>query len=197
MASGLPGLTPLLVPITLDTLWIVTPAALSVAFVGILESLLTAKLVDEITDTPSDKTRETWALGIANILAGCYGGIGGCAMIGQTVVNVQIGRARTRLSTVVAALVLLLLVTALSALMAKIPMVALAAVMMVVAGKTLDWKSVQWTTLRRMPLLQTCVMVTTVAITVWTGNLAIGVAAGVVLAMVAPRMKTQAHVVPR
>ena len=126
----------------LETLQIIWPTALSVAFVGLLETLLTAKLVDDITDTKSNKSRESWALGVANIAAGFYGGIAGCAMIGQTVVNVKIGRARTRLSTIVAALVLLLLVTGLSELMAQIPMVALAAVMMIVALKTINWHSV-------------------------------------------------------
>jgi SulP family sulfate permease len=100
-------------------------------------------------------------------------------MIGQTVVNVQIGRARTRVSTVVAALVLLLLVTVLSDLMAQIPMVALAAVMMVVALKAVDWNSVQPRTLKRSPISELGVMAVTVAITVWTGNLALGVVAGV------------------
>lgn len=133
MAPGLPGITPLLVPLNLDTLQIIWPTALSVAFVGLLETLLTAKLVDDLTDTRSHKGRKSWALGVANIAAGFYGGIAGCAMIGQTVVNVKIGQARTRVSTVVAALVLLLLVTGLSDLMAQIPMVALAAVMMIVA----------------------------------------------------------------
>jgi SulP family sulfate permease len=184
MAPGLPGLTPLLVPLDLETLRIIWPTALSVAFVGLLETLLTAKLVDDLTATRSHKGRESWALGVANIAAGLYGGIAGCAMIGQTVVNVKIGRARSRVSTVVAALVLLLLVTGLSALMAQIPMAALAAVMMIVAIKTVNWHSVRPSTLRRMPIPETLVMMVTVAITVATGNLALGVAAGVLLAMV-------------
>jgi SulP family sulfate permease len=184
MAPGLPGITQLLVPLDLETLRIIWPTALSVAFVGLLETLLTAKLVDELTDTRSHKGRESWALGIANIAAAFYGGIAGCAMIGQTVVNVRIGRARTRVSTAVAALVLLLLVTGLSHLMAQIPMVALAAVMMIVALKTINWHSVQPATLKRMPVPETLVMVVTVAVTVATGNLALGVAAGVLLAMV-------------
>jgi sulfate permease, SulP family len=184
MAPGLPGITPFSVPLTLETLRIVWPTALSVAFVGLLETLLTAKLVDDLTNTRSNKTRESWALGIANIAAGFYGGIAGCAMIGQTVVNVKIGRARTRLSTVVAALALLLLVTGLSGLMAQIPMVALAAVMMIVAIKTVNWHSVSPATLKRMPLPETIVMAVTVAVTVATGNLAIGVAVGVVVAMI-------------
>ena len=184
MAPGLPSITPFLVPLNLETLQIIWPTALSVAFVGLLETLLTAKLVDEVTDTRSNKARESWALGIANIVAGFYGGIAGCAMIGQTVVNVKIGRARTRVSTVVAALVLLLLVTGLSDLMAQIPMVALAAVMMIVAIKTVNWHSVRPATLKRMPIPETLVMAVTVAMTVATGNLALGVAAGVLLAMV-------------
>lgn len=183
MAPGLPGITPLLVPLNLETLQIVWPTALSVAFVGLLESLLTAKLVDDLTDTRSHKGKESWALGVANIFAGLYGGIAGCAMIGQTVVNVKIGSARTRISTVVAAVVLLLLVTALSQVMAQIPMVALAAVMMIVALKTLNWHSIAPATLKRMPVPETLVMVLTVAITVWTGNLALGVVGGVLLAM--------------
>jgi SulP family sulfate permease len=183
MASGMPGITPFLVPLNLETLRIVWPTALSVAFVGLLESLLTAKLVDELTDTRSNKGRESWALGVANILAGFYGGIAGCAMIGQTVVNVQIGGGRSRISTACAAVVLLLLVTSLSAVMARIPMVALAAVMMIVALKTVNWHSLRPSTLRRMPLPETAVMAVSVAVTVWTGNLALGVAAGVMLAM--------------
>lgn len=184
MAPGLPGITQLSVPLNLETLRIIWPTALSVGFVGLLETLLTAKLVDELTDTRSHKGREFWALGIANIAAAFYGGIAGCAMIGQTVVNVRIGRARTRVSTAVAALALLLLVTGLSHLMAQIPMVALAAVMMIVALKTINWHSVQPATLKRMPVPETLVMVVTVAVTVATGNLALGVAAGVLLAMV-------------
>jgi SulP family sulfate permease len=184
LTGSLPGLTPFTVPLTLETLQIVWPTALSVAFVGLLESLLTAKLVDDLTDTRSAKGRESWALGVANIAAGFWGGIAGCAMIGQTVVNVKIGRARTRVSTVVAGLFLLAVVTGLSGVIARIPMVALAAVMMVVALSTVSWHSVAPATLRRMPLPETAVMVVTVVVTVWTGNLAVGVGVGVVLAMV-------------
>jgi sulfate permease, SulP family len=181
---GLPGITPLLVPLSLDTLRIIWPTALSVAFVGLLETLLTAKLVDDITDTRSQKSRESWALGVANILAGFYGGIGGCAMIGQTIVNVKIGRARTRVSTAIAALVLLMLLTGLSNLMAQIPMVALAAVMMIVAISAVNWHSVRPATLKRMPIPETTVMVLTVGLTVATGNLALGVVGGVTLAII-------------
>ena len=183
MRAGLPDFTTLLVPLNLQTLQIVWPTALSVAFVGLMESLLTAKLVDDMTDTPSGKRRESWALGVGNILAGFYGGIAGCAMIGQTIVNVELGKARTRVSTVAAALVLLLLVTGLSQIMAQIPMVVLAGIMMVVAVKTVNWHSLQPATLKRMPWSETLVMVLTVAVTVWTGNLALGVLVGVMLAM--------------
>ncbi|MCI1026291.1 SulP family inorganic anion transporter [Pantoea dispersa] len=183
MHAGLPDFNTLLVPLNLQTLQIVWPTALSVAFVGLMESLLTAKLVDDMTDTPSGKRRESWALGVGNILAGFYGGIAGCAMIGQTIVNVELGKARTRVSTVAAALVLLLLVTGLSQIMAQIPMVVLAGIMMVVAVKTVNWHSLQPATLKRMPWSETLVMVLTVAVTVWTGNLALGVLVGVMLAM--------------
>ncbi|MET1051145.1 MAG: SulP family inorganic anion transporter, partial [Mycetocola sp.] len=184
IAGGLPGITPLLVPLNLETLQIILPTALSVAFVGLMETLLTAKLVDDITETRSAKSRESWALGVANILAGFYGGIAGCAMIGQTVVNVKLGRARTRISTFVAGVFLLVLVTALSDVMEQIPMVALAAVMMIVAITTVNWHSVTPSTLKRMPVPETLVMVTTVVVVVVSHNLAVGVAAGVVLAMV-------------
>lgn len=183
VSGGLPGITPLLVPVNLETLQIIWPTALSVAFVGLMETLLTAKLVDDITDTKSHKGRESWALGVANMLAGLWGGIAGCAMIGQTVVNVKLGRARTRISTFVAGAFLLLLVTVLSDVMEQIPMVALAAVMMVVAVSTVNLHSIRPSTLKRMPLSETAVMVVTVGIVVATSNLAIGVGAGVVLAI--------------
>lgn len=184
VGGGLPGLTPMLAPLTLDTLAIIWPTALSVAFVGLLETLLTAKLVDEMTSTSSNKGRESWALGVANLFAGFWGGIAGCAMIGQTVVNVKLGRARTRISTFVAGVFLLALITVLSDVMERIPMVALAAVMMVVALSTVNFHSVHPSTLKRMPISETAVMVTTVALTVATGNLAIGVGIGVLLAIV-------------
>jgi len=184
MAPGLPGFTAFTVPLSLETLRIIWPTALSVAFVGLLETLLTAKLVDDLTDTRSHKGKESWSLGVANIAAGFYGGIGGCAMIAQTIVNVKIGQGRTRISTAVAAIVLLVLVTALSDLMAQIPMVALAAVMMIAALKTIDWHSITPATLKRMPIPETLVMFLTVAVTVATSNLAIGIAVGVLFAMV-------------
>ncbi|MEF9888683.1 SulP family inorganic anion transporter [Citrobacter sp.] len=188
MRGGLPGFTQLLVPLNLQTLAIIWPCALSIAFVGLMESLLTARLVDDLTVTPSNKNRESAGLGIANILAGFYGGIAGCAMIGQTIVNVEMGKGRSRVSTVAAGLVLLLLVTALSEVMAKIPMSVLAGIMVMVAVKTVSWHSIQPATLRQLPVTETLVMLMTVAATVSTGNLALGVVAGVMAMFILPRI---------
>lgn len=195
MQGGLPGLTSFLVPFNWQTLNIVWPCALSIAFVGLMESLLTAKLVDDLTHTPSHKGRESAGLGIANILAGFYGGIAGCAMIGQTIVNVEMGKGRTRISTLAAALVLLLLVTALSSVMAKIPMVVLAGIMVIVAFKTFNWGSLQPSTLKQAPVMETVVMLVTVAATVSTGNLAIGVLGGLIMmALTPPKWRKSAKV---
>ncbi|MCO7204229.1 SulP family inorganic anion transporter [Microbacterium sp. CnD16-F] len=172
------------VPLTLDTLGIIFPFAAAMAIVGLLESLMTAKLVDDITDTHSRKTREAWAQGAANILSGAFGGMGGCAMIGQTMINVKASGARTRISTFLAGVFLLVLVLALGDIVAVIPMAALVAVMIVVSVATFDWHSIRPTTLKRMPLSETLVMVVTVGITVWTHNLAIGVGVGVIAAMI-------------
>ncbi|CDK01976.1 putative sulfate transporter [Microbacterium sp. C448] len=172
------------VPLTMETLAIIAPYAAAVAIVGLLESLMTAKLVDEITDTHSRKTREAFGQGAANILSGAFGGMGGCAMIGQTMINVKASGARTRISTFLAGVFLLVLVLALGDVVAVIPMAALVAVMIVVSVATFDWHSVRLSTLKRMPKSETAVMLITVAITVWTHNLAIGVGAGVLTAMV-------------
>lgn len=188
MSGGLPGFTQLLVPLNLQTLAIIWPCALSIAFVGLMESLLTARLVDDLTVTPSNKNRESAGLGIANILAGFYGGIAGCAMIGQTIVNVEMGKGRSRVSTVAAGLVLLLLVTGLSEVMAEIPMSVLAGIMVIVAVKTFSWHSIQPATLTKLPVTETLVMLVTVAATVSTGNLAIGVVAGVMAMLILPRI---------
>ncbi|QET67224.1 SulP family inorganic anion transporter [Citrobacter werkmanii] len=188
MSGSLPGLTQLLVPLNLQTLAIIWPCALSIAFVGLMESLLTARLVDDLTVTPSNKNRESTGLGIANILAGFYGGIAGCAMIGQTIVNVEMGKGRSRVSTIAAGLVLLLLVTALSEVMAKIPMSVLAGIMVIVAVKTFSWQSIQPATLTKIPVTETLVMLITVGATVATGNLAIGVVAGVMTMFILPRI---------
>lgn len=188
MSGGLPGFTELLVPLNLQTLAIIWPCALSIAFVGLMESLLTARLVDDLTMTPSNKNSESAGLGIANILAGFYGGIAGCAMIGQTIVNVEMGKGRSRVSTVAAGLVLLLLVTGLSEVMAEIPMSVLAGIMVIVAVKTFSWHSIQPATLTKLPVTETLVMLVTVAATVSTGNLAIGVVAGVMTMLILPRI---------
>lgn len=172
------------VPLTGETLAIIAPYAAAVAIVGLLESLMTAKLVDEITDTHSRKTREAFGQGGANILSGIFGGMGGCAMIGQTMINVKASGARTRISTFLAGVFLLVLVLALGDVVAIIPMAALVAVMIVVSIATFDWHSIRPSTLKRLPKSETAVMLITVAITVWTHNLAIGVGAGVLAAMV-------------
>ncbi|MFB0833551.1 SulP family inorganic anion transporter [Arthrobacter halodurans] len=172
------------VPLTAETLGIIFPFALSLALVGLLESLMTAKLVDDVTDTHSDKTRESWGQGVANIVTGFFGGMGGCAMIGQTMINVKASGARTRISTFLAGAFLLILVVSLGDVVALIPMAALVAVMIFVAIVTFDWHSVRPATLRRMPKSETAVMLATVVVTVWTHNLAIGVGVGVLTAMV-------------
>jgi SulP family sulfate permease len=181
LPDSVPFLTLPDVPVSLETLSIIAPYALAIAFVGLLESLMTAKLVDDLTDTHSDKTRESWGQGVANIVTGFFGGMGGCAMIGQTMINVKSG-ARTRLSTFLAGVFLLVLVVALGDVVTIIPMAALVAVMIFVSIATFDWHSLQ--TIRRMPLSETAVMLTTVTVTLFTHNLAIGVGAGVGVACV-------------
>ncbi|MEV0330407.1 SulP family inorganic anion transporter [Micromonospora echinospora] len=184
LPDSLPTLGLPQIPWTLDTLALIAPYALGIALVGLLESLMTAKLVDDITGTPSDKTRESWGQGVANVVTGFFGGMGGCAMIGQTMINVKASGARTRLSTFLAGVFLLVLVVALGDVVALIPMAALVAVMVVVAVSTFDWHSVAPATLRRMPYGETTVMVATVVTTLVTHNLAIGVLVGVLTAMV-------------
>jgi SulP family sulfate permease len=173
------------VPLTLETFAIIAPFALGMALVGILESLMTAKIVDEVTDTHSNKTREAWGQGIANIMSGLFGGMGGCAMIGQTMINVKASGARTRISTFLAGIFLLVLVLALGDVLAVVPMAALVSVMIIVSALTFDWHSIRFATLKRMPKSETTVMVATVVVIVITHNLAIGVIVGVIIAMVA------------
>jgi SulP family sulfate permease len=173
------------VPLTWETFTIIAPFALAMALVGLMESLMTAKLVDDITDSHSNKTRESLGQGAANVLSGLFGGMGGCAMIGQTMINVKASGARTRISTFLAGVFLLLLVLVLGDVVAIIPMAALVAVMIMVSVATFDWHSIRWSTLKRMPLSETLVMVATVVVVVATHNLAIGVIVGVVVAMVA------------
>ncbi|MFJ9409208.1 SulP family inorganic anion transporter [Streptomyces sp. NPDC101393] len=183
------------VPYSVHTLTVIAPYALAMALVGLMESLMTAKLVDEMTDTRSHKTRESMGQGIANIVTGFFGGMGGCAMIGQTMINVKNG-ARTRLSTFLAGFFLLLLCIGLGPVVSEIPMAALVAVMVLVSVGTFDWHSVKPATLKRLPLGETTVMVITVAVVVATGNLSIGVVVGTITAMVifARRVAHLAHV---
>lgn len=182
------------VPLTWETFSIIAPFALAVAVVGLMESLLTAKLVDEITDTHSNKTRESWAQGVANMLSGFFGGMGGCAVIGQTMMNVKVSGARTRVSTFLAGVFLLVLVVVLGDVVSIIPMAALVAVMIMVSVAAFDWHSIAPSTLRRMPKSETGVMLTTVLVVVLTHNLAIGVIAGVLVASVL-FVRRVAHVV--
>ncbi|MFI6088133.1 SulP family inorganic anion transporter [Streptomyces sp. NPDC051218] len=172
------------VPFTLDTLTTVAPYALAMALVGLMESLMTAKLVDDITDTRSSKTRESIGQGIANIVTGFFGGMGGCAMIGQTMINVKVSGARTRLSTFLAGAFLMVLCIVFGPVVSDIPMAALVAVMVMVCFATFDWHSVAPKTLKRMPAGEITVMFVTVACVVATHNLAVGVVAGSVTAMV-------------
>ncbi len=184
LPSSLPALFFPDVPLTLETLGIIGPTALAMALVGLMESLMTAKLVDDITDTRSNKTRESWGQGVANLASGLFGGMGGCAMIGQTMINVKVSGARSRISTFLAGLFLLILVVVLGDIVGLIPMAALVAVMVMVSVGTFDWHSITPSTLQRMPVSETLVMVVTVVVVVATSNLAIGVVVGVVVAMV-------------
>jgi SulP family sulfate permease len=167
------------VPLTFETLQIIFPYAFALAMVGILESLMTATIVDDLTDTSSDKNRECKAQGIANIGSGLLGGMAGCAMIGQSVINVKSG-GRGRLSTLMAGIVLLIMVVFLNPWVSQIPMAALVAVMIMVSIGTFNWGSFK--DLKQYPLSTNIVMVVTVVVVVWTHNLAYGVFAGVLLA---------------
>jgi len=167
------------VPLNLDTLMIVLPYSVALAVVGLLESMMTATIVDDLTDTPSDKNRECKGQGVANIASGLVGGMAGCAMIGQSIINVKSG-GRGRLSSLTAGVVLLLMVVFLSEWVSKIPMAALVAVMIMVSIGTFSWASLR--DLQKYPLSTNLVMIVTVVIVVWTHNLAYGVLAGVLLA---------------
>lgn len=167
------------IPWNLETLMIILPYSISLAIVGLLESLMTATIVDDLTDTTSDKNQECTGQGIANIATGCIGGMAGCAMIGQSVINVKSG-GRGRLSTFLAGFFLLIMVVFLSDIISVIPMAALVAVMIMVSIGTFDWGSI--TKLKTLPLSTNIVMLSTVAVTVGTHNLAAGVFTGVLLA---------------
>jgi len=167
------------VPLNLETLGIIFPYAAALAVVGLLESMMTATIVDDLTDTNSDKNRECKGQGVANIASGLLGGMAGCAMIGQSVINVKSG-GRGRLSCLVAGSVLLLMVVFLSDWVSQIPMAALVAVMIMVSIGTFSWDSIR--NLKKFPLSTNLVMLATVAVTVYTHNLAYGVFVGVLLA---------------
>lgn len=166
------------VPLTWDTLSIIFPVSFALALVGLIESLLTAAIVDERTDTGSDKNREARGQGIANFITGFFGGMAGCAMIGQSVINVSSG-GRGRLSTFSAGIFLLVFILVLSDWLVMIPMGALVAVMIMVSIGTFDWRSIP--SMARAPKSESFVMLVTVAAVVLTHDLSIGVLAGVVL----------------
>lgn len=178
LPSALPTLLFPDVPLTLETLWIVLPYSVAVAAVGLLESLLTASIVDQMTDTKSDKNRESVGQGIANIASGFFGGMAGCAMIGQSVINVKSG-GRGRLSTFVAGGFLLFLLMMLGDIVGLIPMPALVAIMIMVSVGTFSWSSLD--DLRKHPRRSSLVMLATVITVVGTHNLALGVGVGVLL----------------
>ncbi|MEA3318974.1 MAG: SulP family inorganic anion transporter [Bacillota bacterium] len=167
-----------MVDLSWETLMIILPYAFTLAIVGNLESLLTATIVDEMTDTKSDKNREMKGQGIANVVTGFFGGMAGCAMIGQSVINVKSG-GRGRLSALVAGTFLLFLIMVLGDVVVQIPMAALVGVMIMVSIGTFDWQSIR--ELHKIPRADAVVMVVTVSIVVYTHDLAKGVAAGVVL----------------
>ncbi|MCJ2051344.1 SulP family inorganic anion transporter [Methylobacterium sp. J-070] len=178
LPSALPHFALPDVPPTWETLRILLPYAATLAAVGLLESLLTAQIVDDMTDTGSDKNRECMGQGVANMASAVFGGMGGCAMIGQSVINVSSG-ARGRLSTLVAGAFLLLLLVALQDLLAVVPVAALTAVMIMVSVNTFSWRSL--VRLRTNPLPSSAVMLATVLVVVATKDLAIGVLVGVLL----------------
>lgn len=166
------------IPLNLETLLIILPYALTLTAIGLLESLMTATIVDDLTDTPSDKNRECKGQGIANIISGFFGGMAGCAMIGQSVINIKSG-GRGRLSTLFAGLFLLFLILVLGDWVKQIPMAALVAVMIMVAIGTFSWSSIK--NLKTHPKSSSSVMIVTVAVVVLTHDLAIGVFAGVLM----------------
>lgn len=181
LPDALPVLALPAVPLTIETLSIILPHAFALSLVGLLESFLTANVIDDLTDTGSNKNQEAIGQGIANIATGFFGGMAGCAMIGQSVINIRSG-GRTRLSTLSAGIFLLVFILVLGDWVARIPMAVLVAVMIMVSISTFSWASLR--TLRRVPKSETAVMVTTVVITLLTHNLAFGVIVGVALSAI-------------
>ncbi|HEY9630711.1 MAG TPA: SulP family inorganic anion transporter [Coleofasciculaceae cyanobacterium] len=180
ITRSLPGFHLPAVSFSLETLAIILPYSMTLAIVGLLESLLTATLVDELTDSRSSKNREIRGQGIANLVTGLIGGMAGCGMVGQSIINVRSG-GRTRLSTAVSGAFLLFSIFVLKDWVQQIPMAALVGVMIMIAFETFDWKSLQ--TLRKTPFPELVVMPITVAVVIWTHDLAKGVLVGVVVSV--------------
>ncbi|AEI37571.1 MAG: SulP family inorganic anion transporter [Zymomonas mobilis subsp. pomaceae] len=174
----LPHFTPLTIPFAWESLQIIFLPALAIAMVGLLESIMTAFVADDLTDSNSNKNRESLGLGMANIAASLFGGIAGCGMIGQTVGNIRYG-GRGRLSTFAAGAFLMILILGLRPWVSQIPVAALVAIMLMVSVSTFNWQSIK--DVRRLPKLSAIIMLTTVLVTVFTHNLAAGVLAGVLL----------------
>ncbi|RDY70223.1 SulP family inorganic anion transporter [Halobacillus trueperi] len=169
------------IPLTFETLQIIFPISLALAFVGLLESLLTAQIVDDMTDTVSDKNKEARGQGVSNVVSGLFGGMAGCAMIGQSVINVSSG-GRGRLSTLVAGVFMMLLIISFNDLLVQIPMAVLVGVMIMVSIGTFDWSSL--TKFHKTPITDSVVMVVTVGTVVKTHDLSKGVLAGVILSAI-------------
>lgn len=178
LPDGLPWFSWPAVPLTLDTLLIIGGPALAIAMVGLLESMMTASVVDDLTNTTSSKNRESTGLGIANVASSLFGGIAGCGMIGQTVSNVKYG-GRGRLSTLFAGVFLLILMVALKPWVSQVPVAALVAIMIMVSADTFDWSLLRSVAVH--PKMSSVVMLVTVLVTVVSANLALGVAVGVIL----------------
>ncbi len=181
LPTNLPSFALPQVPWNLETLKIILPYSLTLAIVGLLASFLTASLVDELTDTPSNKNREAKGQGIANIVTAFFGGMAGCGMIGQSVINVQSG-GRGRLSTLAAGIFLLIAILFLQDWVKQMPMAALVAVMIMVSIGTFRWSSFK--NIRRIPLTDTAVMLATMLVTIFTRNFALGVVVGIVMSTV-------------
>ncbi|MFZ3580168.1 SulP family inorganic anion transporter [Virgibacillus sp. DJP39] len=169
------------IPLTFETFMIVLPYSLALAVVGLLESLLTSNIVDDMTDTESNKNKESRGQGYANVVTGFFGGMAGCAMIGQSVINVKSGGSG-RLSALVAGVFLMFLIIVLGGVVVQIPMAALAGVMIMVSIGTFDWSSIR--NLHKLPRTDAAVMLITVITVLATHNLSIGVLAGVVLSAI-------------
>jgi high affinity sulfate transporter 1 len=169
------------IPFTFETLKIIFPYSLSIAIVGLVESLLTASIVDDMTDTTSDKNKEARGQGIANIVSGFFGGMAGCAMIGQSVINVKSG-GRGRLSALVAGVFLMVLIILLNDFLVQIPMAALVGVMFMVSIGTFDWSSIK--NIHKTPISDTIVMIVTVGTVLVTHDLSKGVLVGILLSAI-------------